>query len=223
MTFFPRISGPIAPYSNLPIEPQNFQPSQFNITGITLGSTTTVTMANGTNNVAPNYVVGQQVKLLIPVLYGAFQLNNQFGFVLSVPSASSVEIGINSVGANAFISNPLTAAITGATNANPCVLTSANSFLTGNTVTITGISGMTELNGLMFRITRATATSLTLNVDSTFFGVYSGGGLATLFTNQNSLPQIIAIGDQSSGQINSSGRVNQGTFIPGSFQNISPA
>ena len=35
-------------------------------------------------------------------------------------------------------------------------------------------------------------------------------------------PQIIAIGDVNSGQINSNGRIQNGTTIQGSFQNISP-
>ena len=35
--------------------------------------------------------------------------------------------------------------------------------------------------------------------------------------------QIVAIGDVNSGPINSQGRVNNGTFIPGSFIDISPA
>lgn len=36
------------------------------------------------------------------------------------------------------------------------------------------------------------------------------------------LPQIVAIGDQNSGQINSNANVKQNTYIPGSFINISP-
>jgi len=35
-------------------------------------------------------------------------------------------------------------------------------------------------------------------------------------------PQIIAIGDNNSGSINSNGRTNLGTTIPGAFRNISP-
>jgi len=34
--------------------------------------------------------------------------------------------------------------------------------------------------------------------------------------------QILAIGDYNTGAINDSGRINQGTYIPGSFRNISP-
>ena len=36
------------------------------------------------------------------------------------------------------------------------------------------------------------------------------------------VPQIVAVGDISGGQINSNGRVQNITFIPGSFINISP-
>jgi len=39
----------------------------------------------------------------------------------------------------------------------------------------------------------------------------------------HTLPQILAIGDINSGAINAQGRQPQGTFIPGSFINISPA
>src|ERR1700720_1827023 len=37
-----------------------------------------------------------------------------------------------------------------------------------------------------------------------------------------SQPQILAIGDINTGATNSSGRSNTGTFVPGSFINISP-
>lgn len=36
------------------------------------------------------------------------------------------------------------------------------------------------------------------------------------------VPQIVAVGDYNSGQINTSGRTNNITYIPGSFINISP-
>ena len=151
MTFFPVIGGPIAPYSNVPIAPQNFQPSQFDITAITYGTTTTVTMSNSTNNVPPNYVVGQEIRLTIPPAYGARQLNGKSGFVVSLPSSTQVEVAINSIGTDTFIASP------------------------------------------------------------------------TFIPSQSqTMPQIVAIGNIANGQINSNARVNLGTFIPGSFQNISP-
>ena len=145
------ISYPIPAYQNVPITPQFYQPSQFEITGITLGQTTIVTMANGTNDVDPNYVVGQQVRLIIPPKYGSRSLNGQSGYVLSLPTTNSVEIGINSVGTDPFIPSP------------------------------------------------------------------------TFLPFQSQTPaQIVAIGDVNNGQLNNFINMTTGTFIPGSFQNISP-
>lgn len=92
------ISYPIPPYSNLPIEAQFFLPSRFVISNVTLGNTTIVT-----TSIPHNYVVSQQVRLLIPVGFGCTQLNNAFGYVISIPSSTQVEININSTGANAYI------------------------------------------------------------------------------------------------------------------------
>lgn len=92
------ITGPIPPYSNPPINPQFFQPSVFDIASITFGLTTTV---EATENM--NYVVGQQVRFIIPPTWGARQLNQQTGYVLSLPSATEVVVSINSsVGYDSF-------------------------------------------------------------------------------------------------------------------------
>ena len=138
----PLIFGPIAPESNPPINPQYYQPSVFDISAISLGSSTTVT-----TTVDHNYVVGQIVRLLIPMIYGSFQLNEQEGIVTSIPTSDQVVININSTNSNAFVANPT--------------------------------SGTTQ-------------------------------------------PQIVAIGDTNSGQINSQGRTGNLTYIPGSFIDISP-
>ena len=96
------ISYPIPLYANVPIQSQFYQPSVFQISAISLGTTTTVTT---TANM--NYVVGQLVRLLIPPSFGCTQLNNVAGYVLSLPSQAQVEIAINSSqNINAFISSP---------------------------------------------------------------------------------------------------------------------
>lgn len=140
------IVGPIAPYNNPPIEPQFYQPSQFFISNITFGQTTTVT-----TSVNHNYVIGQLIRLLFPSKYGCGQLNEQTGYVISIPAANQVTINLYSVGTDAFIASP------------------------------------------------------------TFLPFQS-----------QTPPQIVAVGENNSGQINNSGRVNIKTYIPGSFQNISP-
>lgn len=137
----PLIFGPIAPENNPPINPQYYIPNVFDISSIGLGSSTTIT-----TSVDHNYVVGQLIRLLIPLTYGSFQLNGLTGYVTSIPAPDQVVINIDSTNANAFVIG-------------------------------------------------ATTTPA----------------------------QIVAVGDINSGVINAEGRINNGTFIPGSFINISPA
>ncbi len=92
------IIGPIPPYSNPPIEPQFYQPSRFVISAIDLGLTTIVTTTENTN-----YVIGQEVRLIIPPTYGTRQLNGQTGFVISLPASNQVELNIDSFGMDAFV------------------------------------------------------------------------------------------------------------------------
>lgn len=85
------ISFPIPPYQNLPIEAQFYEPSRFVISNITLGITTLVT-----TSLDHNYVIGQEIRLLIPSNFGCFQLNNRKGYVLSIPSSTQVQVSIDS-------------------------------------------------------------------------------------------------------------------------------
>jgi hypothetical protein len=86
------ISYPIPPYSNPPIEPQFYKPRRYVISNISLGFTTIVT-----TSVDHDYVIGQEVRLLIPAAFGCYQLNNLLGYVLSLPALNQVEISINSL------------------------------------------------------------------------------------------------------------------------------
>ncbi len=90
-TFSGVVSYPIPLYANVPIEPQFYQPSRFVITNIAIGFTTIVTTA-----VDHNYVIGQQVRLIIPSVFGCYQLNEQQGIVISIPATNQVEVNINS-------------------------------------------------------------------------------------------------------------------------------
>lgn len=144
----PILNGPQAPESNPPIEPQFFVPNNFTITAIALGRSTTVTLANTFYGSSPNYVIGQQVRFLIPSFYGASPLSGQQGLVIALPAANQVTVNIDtSINYNAFKPTPS--------------------------------YGPTP-------------------------------------------PQLLPIGDVNTGTINSSGRLNNGTFIPGAFINISP-
>jgi hypothetical protein len=106
-----------------------------------LGQTTTVT-----TTVNHNYVIGQLVRLIVPFRFGTRQLNEQEGYVITIPAPNQVVLNISSVGFDPFVPS-----------------------------------------------------------------------------NATTQPQIMAVGDINSGVQNATGRTNTGTFIPGSFINISPA
>jgi hypothetical protein len=91
--------------------------------------------------------------------------------------------------------------ITGATQADPCVITAvAHGYRNGDDVLIDGVVGMTELNGKVFRVdNKATDTFELLGIDSTAYGAYVSGGEAkrtsariTSSTPTSSDPNVIA-------------------------------
>ena len=98
------ISYPIPLYQNFPIEAQFFQPSRFVISNVTLGSTTIITTV-----LDMNFVIGQEIRLLIPAQFGCVQLNYKTGYVLSLPASNQVEVSINSnVNVNQYIAGTST-------------------------------------------------------------------------------------------------------------------
>lgn len=73
--------------------------------------------------------------------------------------------------------------ISGATQANPCVVTaSAHGYSNGEEVYISGVAGMTQLNGRNFKVANVATNTFELkymdgtNVNSTAFSAYSSGG-----------------------------------------------
>lgn len=80
-------------------------------------------------------------------------------------------------------------AITGATQAAPCVLTATgHSFINGDNVKIAGIVGMTELNGQIYTVANVGVNDFELNddngavINSGGYGAYGGPGTAHLAT-----------------------------------------
>lgn len=143
MTSSTVISYPIPVYQNVPIHAEYYQPSVFVITRIFRGVTTLVE-----TTLATNFVVGQEIRLLIPPKFGSIELNGKTGFILSFNSDTIMEVSIDS----------------------------------------------------------------SRNVTQ-----YNSSAVATI---QN--PQVVAVGDVNTGATNSTGLIDQGTYIPGSFINISP-
>jgi len=97
------ISYPIPAYSNVPINPQFYQPRRFVISAITLGDTTTVTTTTD-----QDFVIGQLVRFIIPQAYGTRQLNEQEGYVIQILSPTQVIVDIVSKFMDPFTSSSFT-------------------------------------------------------------------------------------------------------------------
>lgn len=70
-------------------------------------------------------------------------------------------------------------AITGISKAASAVITvGSHSYVAGESVHISGVVGMTQINGLRGLITAADATTITVAINSTLFGTYTSGGTA---------------------------------------------
>ncbi len=123
MTSTTVLSYPIPAYQNVPIRSEYYQPSVFTIIRILRGVTTLVE-----TSVETNFVIGQEIRLLIPPDFGSIELNGKTGFVLSFNSTTIMEVSIDSsrnvnpynFAAVATIQNPQVVAIgdvnTGVTN-----------------------------------------------------------------------------------------------------------
>ena len=78
------------------------------------------------------------------------------------------------------------ATITAISKANPAVITAANSYVNGDLVYITGVAGMTQINGLTGTVSGASGTGFSVTgIDSTLFSTYTSGGLATVYSNSS--------------------------------------
>jgi hypothetical protein len=97
LPYYPIIQGPVALYNNVAVNPQYFKPRAFAISAIALGVTTTITTV-----LDMDYVIGQEVRLLIPPGDGCRLLNQTTSFVIALPSANQVTLNINSIGNDSF-------------------------------------------------------------------------------------------------------------------------
>lgn len=64
------------------------------------------------------------------------------------------------------------------------IITTANTFVVGNYITISGVVGPTQLNGQTFKIFAATGTTVTIELDSTTHPAYVSGGTLTSSINE---------------------------------------
>lgn len=71
-----------------------------------------------------------------------------------------------------------TIAITAITRAASAVLTvGANSFVVGESVQVSGVVGMTQINGMRALVTARDTTTITVAINSTAFSTYTSGGV----------------------------------------------
>lgn len=91
---------------------------------------------------------------------------------------------VNSISGILTFSVDIIGAITGATNANPCVISdTSHGLVTNDTVAISGIVGMAQLNGNRYTITVIDGNNYSIDIDSTGFGAWTSGGVT------NTIPQ----------------------------------
>ncbi len=98
-------------------------------------------------------------------------------------------------------------AITGATQANPCVITSnSHPFFDNDVIYIKDVAGMTELNDAYYIVASATTNTFALkdmsgtDVDATGYTAYTSGGTAELALSK--VQKIQAVGTEMSGTDN---------------------
>lgn len=91
------VTGPVPPYSNPPIQPEYYSPRVYEISNIDIGRTTTVTTSED-----HDYVIGNLVRIHIPIDYQPRKMNEQTGIVITIPADNQVEIDIDSSTYNSY-------------------------------------------------------------------------------------------------------------------------
>lgn len=165
--------GVIAGGNLLDISPQtltsDFQPV-FSTTSAS--RSVTITDANVTNP-----TTNDAVEFKTPISVG--------GLILSGVYPISIVLGTHQysiTAADAATSSQANATITGITKANPGVVTTsgAHGFSNGQLIYISGVGGMTQVNGLLFTIAGVTGTTFQLSgVNTSGYSNYASGGSAS--------------------------------------------
>lgn len=78
-----------------------YYPINVDITGISQARNALVTTSS-----AHYYVVGQLVRFHVPVPYGMYQINEQLGLVLTVPTSNTFTVNVDTKAFSAFNPSP---------------------------------------------------------------------------------------------------------------------
>lgn len=123
----------------------------------------------------------------MPGFAGLVPISNTLDITVVAKNSSNVPTDADSAptyriyGPSGFLSSGTlttkdTGSITGASNANPTVITSnGHNLTTGTLVVITGVGGNTGANGT-FQVTRIDSNTFSIPVDTTLGGTYTSGG-----------------------------------------------
>lgn len=139
----------------------------------TTSSSATVLVTDSEVNNATTY---DAIEFLTPIAVGGIVLSGVYPIDL-VLSATTYNISALS---NATLTRA-NAVITGATQANPCVITAtSHGFANGDLIYIDDVVGMTQLNKRIYEIANVAANTFELSgVDSTAYTAYSSAGVAS--------------------------------------------
>lgn len=143
-------------------------------------------------------MLDQHLPLVNPTVPGVYQLMRWFGDYTDTkcarrrirkPVAGSVLVAVagaaypaaqwsvdNTTGVVTMAANK-TGAITAISKASSAVITVANSMTVGESVYISGVAGMTQINGRRALITARTSGSITVAINSAAFSDYTSGGV----------------------------------------------
>lgn len=91
------ISFPTPAFQNVPIHPEFYEPMVYPISAITLGNTTTVT-----TSFVNDFVLGQQVRFVMPPDSGTRELNGMTGYLITINSTTQFVVNVSSLDMNAF-------------------------------------------------------------------------------------------------------------------------
>lgn len=153
-----------------------------------------------TNNYRESPTALDQPMILVnPTVPGVYQLMRWYGDSsdascirrrLRKPVAGTVKVGVhgavypsaqwsvdNTTGIVTMAANK-TRSITAISKASSAVITvGSHSFVVGDSVAISGVAGMTQINGLRALITAITGTTITVAINSGAFSDYTSGGV----------------------------------------------
>ena len=146
----------------------------------------------------PPTAFDQPMVLVNPTVPGVYQLMRWYGDSsdascirrrIRKPVAGTVKVGVhgaafpmaqwsvdNTTGIVTMAANK-TGTITNIAKGSTTTITVANSMSVGESVLITGVDGMTQINGMRAPITAASGTSVTVAINSTGFSDYVSGGV----------------------------------------------